>query len=206
MVKRVCFLGAIAILAGSMAAQLSGQQRGAAPAPQPLTPAPGNPVAVIDTSLGAITVELFKDKAPVSVENFLQYVKDGFYTGTIFHRVIGGYVVQGGGYTEALQEKPTRAPIVNEASSTLRNRRGTIAMARKQSLRSATSQFYFNVADNPQFDHTGFSPDQFGYAVFGRVLSGIDVVDKIGSVKTRSVGDFEDVPVTPVVIKSVTIK
>ena len=111
-------------------------------------PAAGNPVVVIDTSAGAVTLELFKDRAPVSVENFLQYVRDGFYPGTIFHRVVPGYVIQGGGYTAALVEKDTRAPIQNEATNGLKNRRGTLAMARKRALRSGTSQFYINLADN----------------------------------------------------------
>ena len=178
---------------------------GQQPAP-PLQPAPGNPVAVIATSLGDITVELFKDKAPVSVANFLQYVDDGFYGGTIFHRVERGFVIQGGGYTETLVEKATRPPIQNEATNGLRNARGTLAMARKRELRSATAQFYINVANNSILDHRGFTPSEFGYAVFGRVLSGMDVVDRIADVKTGSAGDFESVPVDPVVIKGVTLK
>ena len=145
----------------------------------PLEPAPGNPVVVISTSFGDVTVELFKDKAPVSVENFLEYATEGFYEGTIFHRVVTGFVVQGGGYTATMVEKPTRPPIQNEATNGLRNIRGTVAMARTQSLRSATSQFYFNVSNNPDLDHQGFSPRDFGYAVFGRVLIGMDVVDRI---------------------------
>ena len=116
---------------------------------RPLEPAPGNPVVVISTSLGDITVELFNDKAPVSVANFLQYATEGFYSGTIFHRVVSGFVVQGGGYTATMVEKPTRPPIQNEATNGLRNLRGTVAMARTQSLRSATSQFYFNVVQQP---------------------------------------------------------
>jgi cyclophilin family peptidyl-prolyl cis-trans isomerase len=180
------------------------------PAPQspaaPLEPAPGNPVAVIATSLGDITVELFKDKAPVSVENFLQYVKEGFYAGTVFHRVEPGFVIQGGGYTEAMVEKQTRAPILNEATNGLRNARGTLAMARRRELRSATSQFYINVANNSVLDHRGLTPVDYGYAVFGRVLSGMDVVDRIAAVRTGSKGDFESVPVVPVVIKAVTVK
>src|SRR6476661_176792 len=120
-------------------------------------PAPGNPVVVVSTSLGDITLELFKDKAPVSVENFLQYVNEGFYTDTVFHRVRKGFMIQGGGFTAALFEKPTRGPILNEATNGLNNVRGTIAMARRQALRSATSQFYINVVDNRALDHTGFS-------------------------------------------------
>ena len=171
-----------------------------------LEPAPGNPVAVIATSLGDITVELFKDKAPVSVENFLQYANEGFYPGTIFHRVEPGFVIQGGGYTEEMVEKQTRAPILNEATNGVRNTRGTLAMARRRELRSATSQFYINVSNNAALDHRGYTPSEYGYAVFGRVLSGMDVVDRIAAVRTGPKGDFESVPVVPVVIKAVTVK
>ncbi len=177
-------------------------QTPAAPVQAPaLEPAPGNPVAVISTSMGDITVELFKDKAPVSVENFLQYVSEGFYPGTIFHRVVKGFVIQGGGYTPDMKEKPTHPPIQNEATNGLRNIRGTVAMARTRVLRSATSQFYINVSDNTALDHRGYAPDDFGYAVFGRVLSGMDVADKIAAVETKS-----ENPVTPVVIKGVMVK
>ena len=177
------------------------------PAPQtPVQPAPGNPVVQIETSMGTITIELFKDQAPVSVANFLQYVRDGFYPGTIWHRVVPGYVIQGGGFTPELVEKGTRAPIQNEATNGLTNRRGTVAMARTRTLRSATSQFYINLANNPALDHTGFSPDVFGYAVFGRVIDGMDVVDRIGAVKTGSRDGMDDVPVEPVLIKNVTEK
>lgn len=174
--------------------------------PPAATPAAGNPVAVISTSLGDFTVELFKDRAPVSVENFLQYAREGFYEGTIFHRVVRRYVVQGGGYDAALKEKPTRGPILNEATNGLRNLRGTLAMARTRALRSATSQFYINLSDNRELDHRGFTPSDYGYAVFGRVLSGMEVVDQIGMVPTQTAGGMEDVPVTPVIIKSVTVK
>lgn len=175
-----------------------------APAPQP---APGNPIAVISTTLGDITVELFKDKAPVSTENFLRYAADGFYAGTVFHRVMPGFMIQGGGFTPAMEEKPTRPPIRNEATNGLNNVRGTLGMARTQALRSATSQFFINVADNRfKLDHKGYSPEDFGYAVFGRVLSGMEVVDKIAATPTRRAGPHEAVPVEPVVIKGVTVK
>jgi cyclophilin family peptidyl-prolyl cis-trans isomerase len=178
-----------------------------APAPAtPLQPAPGNPVVVVETSMGTITIELFKDQAPVSVANFLQYVAEGFYPGTVWHRVVPGYVIQGGGYTSDMTEKPTRPPIQNEATNGLTNRRGTVAMARTRVLRSGTSQFYINLANNPSLDHKGFSPDVFGYAVFGRVIDGMDVVDRIGAVKTTSKDGMDDVPVEPVIIKSVTEK
>lgn len=177
------------------------------PAPAaPLQPDPGNPVVVIDTSAGTITAELFKDRAPVSVENFLQYVRDGHYAGTIWHRVVPGLMIQGGGYTAGMVEKGTRPPIRNEATNGLSNRRGTLAMARLQPARSATAQFYVNLANNAVLDHRGFSPGDFGYAVFGRVLEGMDVVDRIAVVKTGPKDGMENVPVEPVVIKSVTLR
>lgn len=165
-----------------------------------------NPQVVVDTSLGSFTIELFPDKSPVSVENFLQYVHDGFYSGTIFHRVVAGYVVQGGGYTADLTEKPTRPPIQNEATNGLTNQRGTVAMARTRVVRSATSQFFVNVADNRRLDHTGYAPDDFGYAVFGRVIDGMDVVDQISRVRTTIKDGMENVPVDPVMIKGITVK
>ena len=182
-------------------------QTAAAPQTAPLTAAPGNPTAVISTSLGDIIVELFKDRAPVSVDNFLQYVNEGFYAGTVFHRVIPGFMIQGGGFTPELVEKPAHPPIRNEATNGLSNLRGTLAMARTQSLRSATSQFFINVADNrAKLDHHGFAPEDFGYAVFGRVLSGMDVCDRIAAVPRKRTGPHDDVPAEPVVIKSVRVK
>jgi len=172
--------------------------------PAALHPAPGNPVVIVETAAGAITIELFKDQAPVSVENFLQYARDGFYAGTIWHRVVPGYVIQGGGFTQDLRQKDTRAPIQNEATNGLSNARGTVAMARTRALRSATSQFYINLAANPGLDHKGFSPDVFGYAVFGRVIAGMDVVDRIGAARTGARGGMDDVPLTPILIVSVT--
>lgn len=202
-------LSAASLPAGPARAGVTGQSPAAVQAPPlqapPLEPAPGNPVALISTSLGDITIELFKDRAPVSVANFLQYATEGFYDGTIFHRVKPAFMIQGGGYTETLTEKPTRAPIQNEATNGLRNARGTVAMARRAPLRSATAQFYINLVDNRSLDHTGFSPADFGYAVFGRVLSGMDVADRIGAVATASSGDMEDVPVEPVFIKSLRV-
>jgi cyclophilin family peptidyl-prolyl cis-trans isomerase len=181
-------------------------QQKPAPAP-PLPPAPGNPVVVVETSAGPITIELFKDQAPVSVENFLQYVRDGFYTNTIWHRVVPGYVIQGGGYSADLVAKPTRPPIQNEATNGLSNRKGTVAMARTRAARSATSQFFINLLDNPGLDHHGLAPDDFGYAVFGRVIDGWDAVNAIASAKTTMTKEgMENVPVTPIVIKRVTVK
>jgi cyclophilin family peptidyl-prolyl cis-trans isomerase len=185
---------------------LSFQTVGAQPVAPP-SPAPGNPVAVITTTMGEITVELFKDRAPASVENFVQYATDGFFNGTIFHRVIPGFMIQGGGFTPDLTEKPTRPPIRNEATNGLSNVRGTLAMARTQALRSATSQFFISVSDNrSKLDHRGYSPSDFGYAVFGRVLSGIEVADKIAAVKTATSGPHSDVPIEPVLITGVLVK
>jgi len=153
-----------------------------------------NPVVVIDTSQGAITVELFQDKAPKSVENFMAYMKAGFYNGTIFHRVIKGFMVQGGGFTADMQLKPTRPPIVNESANGLQNLRGTIAMARRTDPNSATSQFFINTVDNQRLS---------GYTVFGKVIQGMDVVDKIESVATGTKGVYSDVPNSPIVIKAI---
>jgi cyclophilin family peptidyl-prolyl cis-trans isomerase len=185
---------------------LSFQSVGATQPDAPV-PAPGNPVAVISTSMGDITVELFKDRAPASAENFIQYATEGFYEGTVFHRVIPGFMIQGGGFTPDMVEKATRPPIRNEAANGLNNIRGTLAMARTRALRSATSQFFINVADNrSKLDHRGYSPDDFGYAVFGRVLTGMDVADRIAASVTGTTGSHDDVPVEPVVIKSVRLK
>jgi cyclophilin family peptidyl-prolyl cis-trans isomerase len=171
------------------------------------TPAPGNPIAVISTTMGDITVELYRDRAPVSVDNFLRYAQEGFYDGTIFHRVVPGFMIQGGGFTPDLVEKSTYPPIRNEAANKLSNLRGTLAMARTEALRSATAQFFINVADNRlKLDHHGYSPADFGYAVFGRVLSGMEVVDRIAALKTQTSGPHENVPVDPVVIKGVRVK
>jgi cyclophilin family peptidyl-prolyl cis-trans isomerase len=178
----------------------------ASPQPPVADPAPGNPVVVISTTFGDITVELLKDRAPVSVENFLTYVNEGFYAGTIFHRVISGFMIQGGGFTSDMAEKPTHPPIRNEATNGLKHVRGTVGAARTRALRSATAQFFINVADNHKLNHTGYSPDDFGYAVFGRVLSGMDVCDRIAGVKTQNAGPHEDVPVEPVVIKDIQLR
>jgi cyclophilin family peptidyl-prolyl cis-trans isomerase len=166
----------------------------------------GNPVVVLETSMGDITIELLQDRAPASVENFLQYVKDGHYNGTVFHRVIRGFMVQGGGMTADMTEKPTRPPIKNEATNGLKNTRGTVAMARTQAVRSATSQFFINTADNVALNHKGMTPDEYGYAVFGKVLSGMDIVDKIEASKTGSKGPYDDVPVQPITIKRAYVK
>ncbi|HZY19486.1 MAG TPA: peptidylprolyl isomerase [Ramlibacter sp.] len=154
------------------------------------------------TSTGDFVVELYPDKAPKTVENFLQYVRDKHYDGTIFHRVINGFMIQGGGFTPDMQQKPTRAPIALEIARDLRNERGTLAMARTGNPNSATAQFFVNVVDNRNLDAP--NPDGYGYAVFGKVVSGMDVVDKIKSVPTGNAGPFQNVPTTPVTIRSVT--
>jgi cyclophilin family peptidyl-prolyl cis-trans isomerase len=166
----------------------------------------GNPQAVLHTSMGDIRLELYADKAPVSVENFINYAKSGFYDGTIFHRVIGSFMIQGGGFTPDMQQKPTNEPILNEASNGLSNMRGTIAMARTNDPHSATAQFFINVQNNTNLDYAGgTSPRTWGYAVFGRVIVGMEVVDKIRFVSTETNGRYSDVPVEPVTIDSVEI-
>ncbi len=157
--------------------------------------------ATIETSMGTITLELDEAKAPVTVKNFCEYAKSGHYNGTIFHRVIDGFMIQGGGFTPSMDQKETRDPIKNEAGNGLSNARGTIAMARTQVVDSATSQFFINLVDNSFLDHRGADPRAFGYAVFGKVVDGMDVVDKIAKVKTRSVGYYENVPEDAVTMK-----
>ncbi|WP_051184764.1 peptidylprolyl isomerase [Desulfatiglans anilini] len=156
-------------------------------------------MVVLKTSLGDIQIELFPEQAPISVQNFLTYVKTGFYNGTIFHRVIPGFMIQGGGMTPKMQEKPARPPIKNEADNGLKNTRGTLAMARTQIKDSATAQFFINLVDNDFLDH---GERDFGYAVFGKVVEGMDVVDKIAAVPTGSSGMHQDVPLKPVLIES----
>ena len=164
-----------------------------------------NPTLLIETSLGNVKVELFQKEAPISVKNFLDYAKSGFYDGTIFHRVIPGFMIQGGGFTADLSQKPTKAPIKNEAANGLKNQRGTLAMARTNVVDSATAQFFINVADNEFLNHREGGPGAYGYAVFGKVISGMEVVDKIAATPTGMQGGMGDVPMTPVVIKSVKV-
>jgi cyclophilin family peptidyl-prolyl cis-trans isomerase len=166
--------------------------------------AKGSTVVRMETSLGPIVLQLNPDKAPISVKNFLAYVDSGFYNGTIFHRVIPTFMIQGGGFTPAMVKKTTRPPIKNEAGNGLSNKRGTIAMARTPEVDSASAQFFINVRDNSaSLDHRDNSPDAYGYAVFGKVISGMDVVDKIKNVATTTKGSYQNVPVRPVTIKSV---
>jgi cyclophilin family peptidyl-prolyl cis-trans isomerase len=161
-----------------------------------------NPIVVLHTTKGDIKIELFHDRAPLSTDNFLHYVDTGFYDGTIFHRVISDFMIQGGGFTPGMErEKPTAPPIRNESSNGLKNERGTVAMARTNDPNSATSQFFINVKDNPALDRAK-ALDKVGYAVFGKVIEGMDVVDAIRAVPTRSLGEHRDVPAEDIVIKS----
>lgn len=162
-----------------------------------------NPRVVIETTEGDITLELWQDQAPITVENFLKYVEEGFYEGTIFHRVINNFMIQGGGMTADMTPKPTRPPIKNEARPELKNDRGSIAMARTNIVDSATSQFFINVVNNDFLNFKNPTPAGFGYAAFGTVTEGMDVVDKIKAVPTGNFGPHGDVPKTPIVINKV---
>jgi len=153
-----------------------------------------------ETSLGDFTIELFEKEAPESVANFSRYIEEGFFDGTIFHRIVPGFVIQGGGFTEDMSQKKTKPPIKNEADNGLKNQRGTLSMARTNDINSATSQFFVNLKDNDFLDH---SCGNFGYAVFAKVTDGMDVVDKIAAVETGRKRGFDDVPVEPVIMKSV---
>jgi cyclophilin family peptidyl-prolyl cis-trans isomerase len=164
-----------------------------------------HPRVALDTTKGKIVLELYPDKAPKTVESFLQYVRSGFYDGVIFHRVIPGFMIQGGGFTADMTQKPTRGTVQNEADNGLRNERGTIAMARTSDPHSASSQFFINVADNRALDYKSKTPQGWGYAVFGKVVEGMDVADAIVGVRTTTKGPFGDVPVEPIVIKKATV-
>jgi cyclophilin family peptidyl-prolyl cis-trans isomerase len=199
------------LLAGLGLPMLAPAQETALPdpaaAPVAAPAAAAGPRVLLRTNLGEITLELDAVKAPKSVENFLQYVRDGHYNGTIFHRVIDNFMAQGGGFTADLQQKPTRAPIQNEANNALSNMRGTVAMARTSDPHSAAAQFFINLVDNPRLDYVsdqnGFT---WGYAVFGKVVEGMDTVDKIRAIETGPQGPFaRDVPKTPVVIESAEV-
>ena len=163
-----------------------------------------NPVVVMETNHGTVKIELFEDKAPISVKNFLSYVEDKHYDGLIFHRVIEGFMIQGGGFDADMKQKKVKAPIKNESGNGVKNQKGTIAMARTSDLDSATSQFYINVKDNDSLNAPG--GENSGYAVFGRVIDGMDVVEKIKAVKTGKKMGMSDVPTEDVVIKSIRLK
>ncbi len=159
----------------------------------------------IATTVGQMTLELDADNAPKTVENFLAYVSSGFYDGTIFHRVINNFMIQGGGFTTDMEQKPTLAPVDNEANNGLKNERGTISMARTQDPHSATAQFFINVQDNDFLNHTGENMQGWGYTVFGKVAQGEEVLDKIRCVQTGSQGGHQDVPTDPIIIESISI-
>jgi cyclophilin family peptidyl-prolyl cis-trans isomerase len=195
--RAVAGAGLVAMFAAGSAAAQSGQPA----APKNVKRDPSNPVVLMSTSMGDIKIELYKKDAPKTVDNFIAYVRKKHYDGTIFHRVMGNFMIQGGGYDKDLVEKPTMPPVVNEAK--LSNGIGTIAMARTDDPNSATAQFYINVKNNKQLDRT---PGDAGYAVFGKVIDGMDVVDQIKAVKTKQQPpEFEALPLVPVVIKSVTL-
>lgn len=193
-VSLFCVLGAAALAAAD---------EPVTPANNPQEPKP-MPVVLIETSHGTITAELFEDKAPLTVANFLAYADKSAYDGTVFHRVIDGFMIQGGGFTPDMGQKKTGAPIKNEARADVPNARGTLAMARTMVVDSATCQFFINLKDNAFLNHTAPTPQGFGYAVFGRVTDGMDVVDKIAKVATGThASGHRDVPTEPVVIRSV---
>ena len=164
-----------------------------------------NPTVTLETSHGTIVIELDAVNAPITTANFIDYVEAGFFTETIFHRVIPNFMIQGGGFTADMQQKPTKGQIKNEADNGLSNKRGTLAMARTQVVDSATAQFFINLVDNKFLDHTGKTPQGFGYAVFCKVIDGMDTVDAISAVATGNNGMHQDVPVEPVVITGATL-
>ena len=222
MLKRAFLILALLLPALAFAQAGTAPAKPAAKAPAKAAPAPKAKAAeapaadaakltatkvLIKTNLGDMTVELYPDKAPKSVENFLTYVNSGFYDGTIFHRVIDNFMIQGGGFTRDLRQKPTRPAITNEAKNGLSNLRGTLAMARTGDPNSATAQFFINVVDNPRLDFTSEQNGAtWGYTVFGKVTSGLDIVDKIKAVPTGAQGPFKsDVPTTPVVIEKISV-
>ncbi len=198
-------LCSLALASPGVALAPAAQAPPATPTPAPLA----KPRVELLTSYGPVVVELEPELAPKTVANFLQYVKDGHYKGTIFHRVIDGFMIQGGGLQENLEEKPGRDPLFNEALQTfkggLKNTRGTVAMARTSAPHSAIAQFYINVADNPRLDHRDLSEDGYGYCAFGRVISGMDAVDKIAKVKTEWRRGVSDIPQFPVRIKDAVL-
>lgn len=196
------FLALLMLTALPLAAQESGQNTET----QNDSTTMENPTVILQTNFGDITVELFEEQAPESTANFLAYARDGHYDGTVFHRVIENFMIQGGGFDTDFEQKPTRDPIENEADNGLENKRGTLAMARTNDPHSATSQFFINVVDNSFLDHRNKASGQtWGYAVFGRVVDGMDVVDEIRSVETTSKGMHRDVPAEPVIIERVEL-
>lgn len=198
---KISLLAAALCAAASAFANTNTNETVKMPEPEQKTSAP---VIVIDTSLGVIKAELYADKAPITVSNILAYVDSGFYNGTIFHRVIKGFMIQGGGFTEDMRQKNTNAQIKNEAANGLKNQRGTLAMARTSDVDSATSQFFINHKDNDFLNFRAPNPQGFGYCVFGKVIEGIEIVDKIADVRTGNKMGHGDVPVEPVTVLSIT--
>ncbi len=194
---RISWLRALVALCCVLAATLGGVSAARAQG--------GKPMVKLTTSKGDIVIELDKEKAPITVENFLKYVKAGHYDGTVFHRVINGFMIQGGGMDKSMKERGTEAPIQNEADNGLKNKAYTIAMARTADPHSATAQFFINVADNGFLDHTAKNPQGWGYAVFGKVTQGQDVVEAIKAVPTMTKGFHENVPVVPVIIEKAEV-
>lgn len=164
-----------------------------------------NPTVTLETNHGPFVIELDAANAPITVANFLDYVGSGFFSGTIFHRVIPNFMIQGGGFTADMKQKTTKGPIKNEADNGLKNQRGTLAMARTQVVDSATAQFFINTVDNKFLDHASKTPQGYGYAVFGKVIEGMDVIDAINAVKTGNHGMHQDVPLEPVTITAATL-
>ena len=170
-----------------------------------LNSAYANPKVLMETSKGDITIELYEKEAPITVKNFLSYVSDGFYNNLIFHRVIPNFMIQGGGFDAEMNQKPPKDPIKNEARRGLNNKRGTLAMARTNVINSATGQFFINLANNDFLNHKDNSSSGFGYAVFGEVIDGMDVVDSIGKTRTHAFGMFRDVPIKEITIKNMSV-
>ena len=209
--KKISFVFSLLVLSLASALPASAQEEApAAKEPTAATKAPAapatNPQVVIETSMGTMVVELFADKAPKTVENFLGYVASGFYEGTIFHRIIPKFMIQGGGFTSDLVKKANRAPVQNEADNGLTNQRGTLAMARTGQPHSATSQFFINTVDNDSLNHSGKNARGWGYAVFGKVVEGMDVIDALSAVKTGTRKRMQDVPFEAVTIKKIAVQ
>jgi len=194
-----------AILVGALVLAIGAIQVGCTMAEDGKPQNPNDPIVLMSTSVGDVKIELYKDKAPQTVANFLAYVNDKFYDGTVFHRVIPNFMIQGGGFTPDMKQKPTQAAIKNEAGNGLKNQFGTLAMARTSDVNSATAQFFINTKDNDFLDHKNDSMQGYGYCVFGKVIEGSKVVQKIENVETSSKGMYEDVPVEPVIIKSIRV-
>ncbi|GAX59373.1 cyclophilin type peptidyl-prolyl cis-trans isomerase [Candidatus Scalindua japonica] len=170
-----------------------------------LNPAYANPKVLMETSKGNITIELYEQEAPITVKNFLSYVSEGFYNNLIFHRVIPNFMIQGGGFDKKMNQKPVKDPIKNEARRGLNNKRGTLAMARTNVINSATAQFFINLVNNDFLNHKDNTSSGFGYAVFGEVIEGMDVVDTIGRTRTHAFGMFRDVPIKDITIKNMSV-